>query len=101
MSSRHRSCLACRIRVDADAPEITLLEGRCPICGATLRPVSSASAVVGLRLFDLDALSDQESIDSPKAPPGTPADIVARREGALGREDLDANRWVARGWPTP
>jgi hypothetical protein len=45
--------------VRADDPEIALLEDRCPICGATLRPVSAASEVIGFRSFDLDALSDR------------------------------------------
>jgi hypothetical protein len=58
MSPRHRSCPGCRIRVLANAPEIDLLEGSCPMCGATLTPASSAQGVMGFRLFDLDALSD-------------------------------------------
>jgi C4-type Zn-finger protein len=77
----HLSCPGCRIRVRASAPEIDLLEGRCPICGATLRAVSSASGVMGFRSFDLDALSEQE----PSGPPPTlaqPVDLVARREAA-------------------
>jgi len=61
MSSGHLSCQACRVRVRANAPEIALLEGRCPICGATLGRASSASGVMGFRSFDLDALSEQES----------------------------------------
>jgi hypothetical protein len=59
MSRRHHSCPGCRIRVLANAPEIDLLEGSCPICGAVLMPISSARGVMGLRLFDLDALSDE------------------------------------------
>jgi hypothetical protein len=58
MSPRHHSCPGCRIRVLANAPEIDLLEGSCPICGVTMTPVSSARGVMGFRLFDLDALSD-------------------------------------------
>jgi hypothetical protein len=58
MSRQHLSCPACRIRVRADAPEIALLEDRCPICGATLNAVSCASDVIGFRCFDLDAFSD-------------------------------------------
>ena len=59
MSRRHHSCPGCRIRVLANAPEIDLLEGSCPICGAVLMPISSALGVMGLRLFDLDALSGE------------------------------------------
>jgi hypothetical protein len=59
MSPRHHSCPGCRIRVLANAPEIGLLEGGCPICGAMLTPVSSARSVMGFRLFDMDALSDE------------------------------------------
>ena len=41
--------------------EIELLEGMCPVCGARLKLASSASDLIGFRLFDLSALSDQES----------------------------------------
>jgi hypothetical protein len=58
MTPRHLGCPGCRIRVFANAPEIDLLEGSCPICGASLRPVSSARDVMGFRWFDLDAFSD-------------------------------------------
>jgi hypothetical protein len=85
MSFRHLSCPACRIRVRASAPEIGLLEGGCPICGAALTRVSSSSGVLGFRAFDLDALSEQESSDSPPVP-GKTVDLVARREIALARD---------------
>jgi hypothetical protein len=67
MSLRHLSCPACRIRMHADAPEIALLEDRCPICEALLRPASSAAGVMGFRSFDLDALAEQEPdrVDAP------------------------------------
>jgi len=74
----HLSCPGCRIRVRASAPEIDLLGGRCPLCGATLRAVSSASGVMGFRSFDLDALSEKEPSGPPPAP-GKPVDLVARR----------------------
>jgi hypothetical protein len=96
MSFRHLSCPVCRIRVRASAPEIGLLEGGCPICGVALRPVSSSSGVLGFRSFDLDALSEQESRDPPSAP-GPPVDLVARREAALVRDDVDAQRWSDEG----
>jgi hypothetical protein len=57
MSARHLSCGACRVRVLAQSPEIDLLEGGCPICGAALRPATSAREVIGFRWFDLAALS--------------------------------------------
>ncbi len=96
MSPRHLSCPACRIRVRANAPEIALLEDRCPLCGATLRPVSSASSVLGFRSFDLDALAEQESDHRPNRPRAS-ADFVARREAALARDDLDAHGWSDEG----
>jgi hypothetical protein len=96
MSRRHLSCPACRIRVHANDPEIALLEDRCPICGATLRPVSSASDVMGFRSFDLDALSEQEPHDR-LGPPGNPADLVSRREAASARDPLDVHRWSDDG----
>ena len=58
MSARHLSCDGCRIRVRASAPEIGLLEGSCPICGAELKAVPFPSGVLGFRSFDLDALSE-------------------------------------------
>lgn len=96
MSRQHLSCPACRIRVRADAPEIALLEDRCPICGATLTPVSFASGVIGFRSFNLDELSEQEPHDQPN-PPGNPADLVSRREAVSARDDLDAHRWSDDG----
>jgi hypothetical protein len=73
MPPRHLSCRGCRIRVLANAPEIDLLEGNCPICGATLRPVSSAQGVLGFRWFDLDALSDGRLSEAPRTV-GRPVD---------------------------
>jgi hypothetical protein len=96
MSFRHLSCPACRIRVRASAPEIGLLEGSCPICGAALRPVSSSSGVLGFRSFDLDALSEQES-SGPPPTRGQPVDLVARREAAMARDDADDQRWSDEG----
>jgi hypothetical protein len=96
MSFRHLSCPGCRIRVRASAPEIGLLEGSCPICGAALRPVSSSSGVLGFRSFDLDALSEPES-SGPPPTPGQPADPLARRGAASARDDVDAQRWSDEG----
>ena len=94
-SLRHLSCLGCRIRVRASAPEIDLLEGGCPVCGAMLTPVSSSS-VIGFRSFDLSELSKQESDDPPKAL-GNPVAHLARRESASAPDDLDADRWSDDG----
>jgi hypothetical protein len=63
MSSRHLSCVACRIRLHATAPEIDLLEGMCPICEARLKLASSVADVTGFRLFDLAVLSEREPAD--------------------------------------
>jgi hypothetical protein len=96
MPTRHLSCPACRIRMRADAREIALLKDRCPICEGALRPVSSASSVVGFRSFELGSPSEQPS-DDPPNPLGRPADLVARREAASARDGLDANRWSDDG----
>lgn len=96
MSSRHLSCEGCRIRVRASAPEIGLLEGRCPICGVKLSAVPFPSGVLGFRSFDLDALSDQASSDRP-AEPAPPVDLVARRTASLVRDALDTDRWTDEG----
>ena len=96
MSSRHLSCEGCRIRVRASAPEIGLLEGSCPICGAKLRAVPFPSGVMGFRSFDLDALSEQGSSDRPPTP-AQPVDLVARREAALARDGFDTDRWSDEG----
>ncbi len=99
MSSRNLSCPGCRIRVRAGAPNVHLLEGNCPICGATLRPVSSAASVMGFRSFDLDALSEQDLSDPPSTP-AEPVDLVARRarrEAASARGDVDGERWTDDG----
>ena len=96
MSSRYLSCQACRIRVRASAPEIELLEGSCPICGAKLRAVPFPSGVMGFRSFDLDALSEQGSSDPPPTP-AKPVDIAVRRRAALGQDSFDADRWSDEG----
>ena len=91
MSSRHLSCQDCRIRVRASAPEIELLEGSCPICGATLEAVPFPSGVMGFRSFDLDVLSEQGSPDRPLVP-AEPVDLAARREAALTRDGFECDR---------
>jgi hypothetical protein len=73
-----------------------LLEGSCPICGATLIKVSSASGVMGFRSFDLDSLSAQGSSDPPPTPE-QPVDLVVRREAALARDGFDADRGSDEG----
>lgn len=96
MSARHLSCQGCRIRVRASAPEIGLLEGGCPVCGAKLNAVPFPSGVMGFRSFDLDALSGQES--SERSPTlAQPVDFAARREAALARDGFKADRWPDDG----
>lgn len=98
MSARHLSCQGCRIRVRASAPEIELLQGDCPICGAKLTAVPFPSGVLGFRSFDLEALSVRES--SHRQPtPAQPVDLVARREAsAAGAGDgVDAEGWPHGG----
>ena len=96
MSSRHLTCQDCRIRVRASAPEIALLEGRCPICGADLKAVPFPSGVLGFRSFDLDALSERGTSDRlPASAP--PADLVARREAAVAPDHAEADRWSDDG----
>ena len=96
MASHHLSCPACRIRVRANAPELAVLEDRCPLCGATLKAGSSAADVMGFRSFDLDELSQQGSNDRAN-PSGNPADPGARREAASAQDGLDAHRWEDDG----
>jgi hypothetical protein len=84
MSRRHLGCVACRIRLHATAPEIELLEGLCPVCGARLKLASCVSDLTGFRLFDLKVLSDQESSEQANVL-GRPVDLVARREAVAAR----------------
>jgi hypothetical protein len=96
MSSPHLSCEGCRIRVRASAPEIGLLEGSCPICGAKLAAVAFPSDVLGFRSFDLDLLAEQGSRDRPPSP--APAvDLAARREAALAGDCLDVESLSGKG----
>jgi hypothetical protein len=88
------SCLRCRMRLHASAPELDLLLGMCPICGMSLGRASSGSGVMGFQLFGPRCARDQES----SAPPSAvrrPVDLEARR--AAAQEDLDAERWLDQG----
>jgi len=106
MASQHLSCEDCRIRVRESAPEIELLDGKCPVCGAKLKAVASPSDVIGFRSFDLDMLAAEGPNDRL---PAQPVDLVARRAAASGRDGFDADRWsdeggsvraeAAVGWP--
>jgi hypothetical protein len=96
MSWRHLSCGGCRIRVRADAREIDLLNGSCPICGETLAATSPASSVLGFRAFDLDALSDHPTNKAPSAAADA-VDLFSRRGTASERHDYDADRWTDDG----
>ena len=91
MASRHLSCPACRIRVQANAPEIALLEDRCPLCGAALSAVSSAAGVIGFRYFDLDELTEPES-NAPADRFVYPNDLAAVREAALVQGAVNPHR---------
>jgi hypothetical protein len=91
MMSRHLYCAGCRIRVRANAPEIALLEGMCPICDTRLQSAPFALGVLGFRLFDLGPLRDGGLSGAPHAV-GRQADFVARRGAALPRDEFDAQR---------
>jgi hypothetical protein len=106
MAAGHLSCRDCCLRLRTDSPTIAVLEHRCPICGAPLIAVASASEVVGFRSFDMSPLFERESdhqLDS--------AEFMSRREAARVRDAEAAGRWsddggsaageaVAR-WPAP
>jgi hypothetical protein len=96
MSWRHLSCASCRIRVRADAREIDLLDGRCPICGEMLGAVSPASSVLGFRSFDLDTLSDHPSNELSRAT-GEAVDLVASHGTTPALDDFGADRWSDDG----
>jgi hypothetical protein len=96
MSSGHLSCASCRIRVRADAREIGLLDGRCPICGEPLGAIAPASAVLGFRSFDLDAVSEHPPTKLPSGS-GEAVDLAARRATAAAGDDFDADRWSDDG----
>ena len=100
MSPRHLICRGCRIRVRGNVPEIDLLEGMCPICGARLRLPSSISGVMGFRLFDLGPLSDGGLSGAPPAV-GRPVDFVGHHGAAVARDDRDAQRWLDEGGSFP
>jgi len=95
MAPRYLSCPGCRIRVNRNAPEIDLLEGMCPICGARLQSAST-SGVIGFRLFDLGPLSDGGLSGAPPAV-GWPVDFMAHRGAAVAGDGLDGQGWLTRG----
>ena len=96
MPAPHLGCTTCRIRVRAAAPEIELLEGRCPVCEGPLRPGLSGSAVLGFRCIDLTVLCSQEADDQSR-PGGSVADLASRGTAASARSDLDSSRWSDDG----
>ena len=67
-SSGHLGCAACRIRIRANAPEVDLLDGMCPICNARLQPAGRVADLLGFGLFDvgLGSASDRQF----QTPPG-------------------------------
>jgi hypothetical protein len=96
MPSCHLSCPGCHIRVRAGAPEIAILEGNCPICGATLLPALSAASVMGFRSFDLDLFAEQD-VSHPPITAEEPVDLASRRERASARDAANAERWSDDG----
>lgn len=92
----HLSCSACRLRLRADSPAVALLEGRCPICAATLHANASASEVLGFRSFDLGALSAAGAEDQPGSAID-PGQLRDRRETARTQDTQDAGRWSDDG----
>ena len=89
MASPNLSCPGCRIRIRASAQDIGLLAGDCPICGARLREASSASSVMGFRLFDLDGWSEQHA-SSPPPSPDQPVNRGAHRASASAPYEVNA-----------
>jgi hypothetical protein len=93
MSAHHLSCQGCRIRLRATGPNVDLLEGMCPICGAGLQPAACALDVMGFRSFDLGALSEDD-YGEPSVAVAQAIDLRVRREAGLVRDDFDAERWL-------
>src|SRR5579884_2789726 len=96
MPPGHLGCLGCRIRLRADSPAIDLLEHRCPVCGARLLEVASASEVVGFRSLDLGALFGREPDDHPDSTVDR-AKFLSRRQAACARDAQDSGRWSDDG----
>jgi hypothetical protein len=82
MTPRHLICAACRLRVLATAPEVALLDGRCPTCGATLTAAPSAQDVLGFRSFCLDELS-QDARRPSDVPSGVAVEAAAARRAQM------------------
>jgi hypothetical protein len=61
-----------------------------------LSPVASVSSVLGFRSFDMDALSEQEA-DGRENAPGSPVGLLASRQTAPARGELDGERWPDDG----
>jgi hypothetical protein len=99
MPSHHLSCAACLIRLRADSPAIAVLEDRCPICGAALTAVTSASEIVGYRSFDLDVLSGGGSDDLPDSLV-PPVDLLSHMQAGGAHDAEDAGRWLDDGGST-
>ncbi len=96
MPSAHLSCPDCRIRLRPDSAAIDLFAGRCPLCGAGLVEVASASDVIGFRSLDVGALFEREpdeQIDSTV----DPVQFLTRREAASARDAQGFGRWSDDG----
>jgi hypothetical protein len=91
MSSNHLSCAACRIRIRASAPEVHLLDGMCPACGAALQAATHAADVLGFRAFDWSMVIGENWSEQPHVVL-PPVDLRTRREHVAALNDLDMER---------
>ena len=98
MSSNHLACAACRIRIRASAPEVHLLDGMCPACGAALEAVASGADVLGFRVFDWSMVIG-ESWSEQSHLAVAPVDLRLRRERvtALNGPDAENSVYAAGG----
>jgi len=90
----HFKCVPCKARVYRATGGDDLVGGRCPGCGSLLEPVGELGEIVGFRSIDSrgDAAPDthQRIVDQVE-------DLFARREAALARAHVDAERWLDDG----
>ena len=91
ISPAHLSCSVCRIRLQAGAPELVLLDERCPLCGAALSPVSASAAVLGFRWFGTEMLAECND-DRQSGPLAPPVELASRRATATAGDDLASGR---------
>ena len=80
---RQLGCDSCRIRLPASSPEVDLLGGMCPLCGAPLEPAARVADVLGYGLFDVGL--------------GLPSDLESRRASGAKRSS-DKTGSARREW---